>query len=275
MPAVNAEESAMQAPAGGEGPARRPPPVRPIPNLAASDAAPLYEKAKRHMSEAILIGEWPPGTVLPSETALAQMFGVAVGTVRRAMADLVAEGLLSRQRKTGTVVTGRSPQHSLRFFFQYFRLHRNDGTLIRSRTQVLDIGCEAATEQERSQLQLVEHDARVLRLHRLRLVDGRPVMHDRLTFAAGRVPGLLRAREAVPELLYLHLVEAYGIRISAVREQLSADLADAEDARLLGLALPASVLTIEEVAYDQSGAPTILGWHRATTERHCYVNEIR
>ena len=36
-----------------------------IPNLAAGDAAPLYELAKRHMSEAILMGEWAPFVDMP------------------------------------------------------------------------------------------------------------------------------------------------------------------------------------------------------------------
>ena len=67
------------------GPAK-PKPVRsPIRRLSARAAAPLYEGVKRQISEAILLGKWTPGTVLPGEVALAQLFGVAVGTVRRAL----------------------------------------------------------------------------------------------------------------------------------------------------------------------------------------------
>lgn len=76
---------------------------------------------------------WAPGAVLPGEVALAHRFGVAVGMVRRALAGLVAEGLLARRPRAGTVVTGHSPKHSLRFFFRYFRLHGVDGSLKRSR----------------------------------------------------------------------------------------------------------------------------------------------
>src|SRR5262245_16243840 len=107
-----------------------------IPRLGDADAVPLYEIVKRHISEAIVSGKWAPGTVLPGEVQLAQSFGVAVGTVRRALAELTAEGLLARRRKTGTVVTGRSAHHSLRSFFQYFRLHGIDGSLVRSRAKV-------------------------------------------------------------------------------------------------------------------------------------------
>lgn len=245
-----------------------------IPNLTAGDSAPLYEKVKRHMSEAILVGEWPPGTVLPSEIALAQSFGIAVGTVRRAMSDLVSEGLLARRRKTGTVVTGRPPHHSLRLFFQYFRLHGADGSLVRSRAHVLSVETEPATPQEIAQLQL-EPGGQVIRLHRIRSVGEEPVMHDRLTFSAARLPDMPHDPSAVPQLLYLHLVERYGIRISAVREQLTAECATDEDIELLRLGGAGAVLVIEETAYDQAGVPTILGWHRATTRRHQYITEVR
>lgn len=271
MPAVNAKKTTAAA----SEPATQRANAQPtLPNLANSDAAPLYEKVKRHMSEAILVGEWQPGMVLPNETALAQGFGIAVGTVRRAMSDLVAEGLLSRRRKTGTVVTGRSPHHSLRFFFQYFRLHRADGSLTRSTSEMLSVEHARATTEQATLLQ-TKPDAEVVKLHRIRHADGKPVMHDRLVLAAERVPGLPRNPAALPQLLYLHLLDRYGIRISAVREQIAADLANDEDIALLALSGREAVLTIEEVAYDQAGVPTILGQHRATTRAHIYVNEVR
>lgn len=269
MPPVNAKKSTGPAAGlviGGDVAAM-------LPNLVSGESAPLYERVKRHMSEAILVGEWPPGMVLPNETALAQGFGIAVGTVRRAMSDLVAEGLLSRRRKTGTVVTGRAPHHSLRFFFQYFRLHRADGSLVKSTSHVLSVEDRPATAEEAERLRI--STGGVIAIHRVRHADGRPVMHDRLLLADERVPGLPRKAEALPALLYLHLLERYGIRISAVREQITADLANEEDVALLRLAAAGPVLTIDEVAYDQAGIPTILGWHRATTAAHTYINEVR
>lgn len=270
MPSVNAKNVTPPAKGSSMGAAGSAPIM---PNLEAGGAAPLYERVKRHMSEAILVGEWPPGMVLPSETALAQGFGIAVGTVRRAMSDLVAEGLLTRRRKTGTVVTGRTPHHSLRFFFQYFRLHRADGTLVRSTSRFLSLEVLPATQAQSEALQI--KGGGVIAIHRIRHVDSRPVMHDRLVMAQERLPDWPRATSELPPLLYLHLLERYGIRISAVREQITADLASDEDRALLQLDARQAVLTIDEVAYDQAGVPTILGWHRATTAAHTYVNEVR
>jgi GntR family transcriptional regulator len=79
----------------------------------------------------------------------------------------------------------------------------------------------------------------------------------------------------VPALFYLHLRDAYGTRVAAIREKLMAELADKEDRRLLALASPNAVLVIREEAYDQPGALAILSEHRTTTAHHHYVNEIR
>jgi GntR family transcriptional regulator len=237
-------------------------------------AVPLYEVVKRHISEAIMMGRWAPGTVLPGEVALAQRFGVAVGTVRRALSDLTVEGLLTRRRKTGTVVTGRSPHHSLRSFFQYFRLHGRDGAVLRSQARVIDIRIDVPSERERAVLGLGE-DGRVLRIHRTRRIDRVPVMRDRFALDADRLVDFPLTPRKVPELLYLHLLERYGIRISAVREQVTAALADPDDLKLLDMTPPAAVLVIDEVAYDQAGRPTVIGNHHARTERHCYINEVR
>ena len=256
------------------GPGKTKPARSPIRRLSEQASAPLYERVKRQISEAILLGKWTPGTVLPGEVALAQLFGVAVGTVRRALMDLTAEGLLTRRRKTGTVVTGRTPHHSLRYFFQYFRLHGLDGALVRSTARVLSVRTSPASETEATALGL-DPAAPVLRLHRTREVEGRIVMHDRFVLPAARLPDFPQAPDQVPELLYLFLLERYGIRISAVRERVSADLADGDDLALLSLTDPAAVLSIDEVAYDQSGEPTLLAMHRAVTASHRYVNEIR
>jgi GntR family transcriptional regulator len=247
--------------------------VRPGDGSEPGAPVPLYEQMKRQISELILLGHWAPGTVLPGEMQLARDFGVAVGTVRRALADLTAEGLLMRRRKTGTVVTGRSPHHSLRYFYQYFRLHRDDGVLLRSSPRVLSLKHTAATAQEAETLQ-IENNAPVIRIHRLRSVERRPAMHDLMVIAAERVPDFPDA-DALPELLYLFLLDRYGIRITSVRESLAAELANEEDAELLSLILPAPVLVIHDVAYDQAGRPAIAAIHRATTDGFRYMNEVR
>ncbi len=63
-----------------------------------------WAAVRAHVLARIRARDWPPGTVLPTESALAAAMGVARGTVNRALNDLAAEGLLERRRKAGTRV---------------------------------------------------------------------------------------------------------------------------------------------------------------------------
>jgi len=244
------------------------------PAAQAPRPLPLYEHLKRQLSEAILLGQFPPGSQLPGEIALARQYGVAVGTMRRALTDLTAEGMLARRRKTGTVVTGRPPHHSLRFFFQYFRLRGADGALLRSQPEVRRLSRVPADEEQAARLAL-SPGSPLIAIDRLRRLASRPAMHERFLLPAGRLPDFPERPANVPDLLYLHLLEHYGIRISAVRECITAALATAEDCRLLGLPGHAAILVIDEVAFDQGGQPMILAHHRACTDGLCYINEVR
>jgi len=241
--------------------------------LSEHDSVPLYEVVKRHISEAILLGEWASGTVIPSENALANDFGVSVGTVRRALAELVSEGMLMRRRKTGTVVTGWAPLHNLRYFFQYFRLHNKEGALLKSRTSLLDYQLGEATALDAEKL-LIEEGSPVYRLHRLRSIDGVAAMHERFTVVACKVPNFPGPDE-LPELLYRFLLDQYGLRVAAVREQLTAGLANEEDCRLLQLPAPHAVMIIDAVSFDQAATPVMMTHQRVSTEHFMYVNEIR
>ena len=241
--------------------------------LSEGEGAPLYEVVKRHISESILQGELPAGTILPSENSLAAKFGVSVGTVRKALAALTTEGMLMRRRKTGTVVTGWAPLHNLSHFFQFFRLHDKSGGLLHSETTLLDYQLGKADEQEAEKLQIVVGDD-VIRLKRSRRVKGIAAMHETLILPAARLPDFPPA-ERLPPLLYRFLFEQYDVRVAAVREQITAQLANEEDATLLELKLPHAVMVIDEVSFDQSAIPVILAPHRFSTEHFMYVNEVR
>ena len=62
----------------------------------------LYRDVKRKLIADIASGAVPPGGALSSETELAKRFGVSIGTVRRAVDELVADHILVRQQGRGT-----------------------------------------------------------------------------------------------------------------------------------------------------------------------------
>ncbi|MEI7515654.1 MAG: histidine utilization repressor [Betaproteobacteria bacterium] len=65
---------------------------------------PAYEQVKAFVKGQITSGALQAGDTVPSEAALQQQFGVSRMTVNRAVKELATEGLVTRQRGSGTVV---------------------------------------------------------------------------------------------------------------------------------------------------------------------------
>ena len=79
--------------------------------------SPLYMEVKRRLTGSIAAGEWRPGEALPSETRLAQRFNVSIGTLRKAIDELVAERIVVRHQGRGTFVATHSANRLLFHFF--------------------------------------------------------------------------------------------------------------------------------------------------------------
>ncbi|MFF2076542.1 GntR family transcriptional regulator [Kitasatospora sp. NPDC058162] len=75
----------------------------------------LHKQVAAAMRQSIATGEWPPGTQLPTETDLAETYGVSRPTVRLAVAALRSEGQLDVKQGRGTFVraTVHGPSASL------------------------------------------------------------------------------------------------------------------------------------------------------------------
>ncbi len=68
---------------------------------------PVYEQLADALRQRIASGEYPPRTAIPSITRLCQETGLAVGTVRKAVAVLAAEGLVVTVPGKGSFVVKR------------------------------------------------------------------------------------------------------------------------------------------------------------------------
>lgn len=72
--------------------------------LEKKSQSPLYQQLMARLKNDILAGVYPSGARIPSEQLLCETYGVSRVTVRKAMLDLVQEGLLVRRQGKGTFV---------------------------------------------------------------------------------------------------------------------------------------------------------------------------
>ena len=241
-----------------------------FPAIATESAgAPLYRAAKRALLRAIESGVVPPGHTLPSETVLAASLGVSIGTLRRAVDELVAEHILVRQQGRGPFVATHSAD---RFLVQFFHVERSDGRREAPRVELLAFERTRLDDEAADALGRRAGDAAILVENRLSL-QGRPVVHDRLLLPAAMFRGLTEARFAKrPGTIYQAYQSDFGITVVRAQERARAVGAERATARVLGLAVGAPVLQIRRTALTFGDKPVEYRVSTVNTAQHDYVS---
>ena len=237
----------------------------------APSEQPLYEQVRARLIEGISKGGWKPGEALPAEKDLAAAFGVAIGTVRKAVDSLVAEQALVRRQGKGTFVT----QHdSGRLMFHFFHIVGRDGTRAYPQVRTLSFRREPASAAEADALGIAAHD-RVIRIRNVLSLAGRAAIVDDLTLPVALFPGLSEKIFLARGNTIYHLYQSrYGINVLRTDERLRAVLADAQLAALLRVAPGAPLLEIRRVALTFRDRPVELRISRVDTARHVYHNTL-
>ena len=232
---------------------------------------PLYAQVKDLLIQRLVRGDWGPGDPLPTETTLAREFKVSHGTVRKALDKLAADNMVVRQQGRGTFVVSHTPQRAL---FHFFHLVGNDGRRQLPDARLLSCTREAASETEQAKLGL-EPGASVIRIHRIRHLNGDPSIAEWIVVSADTFPGLGEdSEETLPNALYQLYEDKYGIIIFQAVERLSAANADAYEAELLGVAEGTALLEIDRVAVSLGRKPVEWRLSRCNTENHHYLSAL-
>ena len=246
-----------------------PSPFAPIAPEAAG--MPLYRAVKRALLGAIEGGRLGPGQALPNESELGSGFGVSVGTVRRAVDELVAEHIVVRRQGRGTFVATHSED---RFLFQFFHVERADGHREAPRVDLLSFERIRIDEEAAAALGRRTGDAAFQVENRL-LLQGRPVVHDVLVLPALLFKGLTekRLRER-PGTLYQLYQSDFGITVVRALERARAVGADRAAARVLGLAPGTPVMRLRRTALTFGDKPVEYRVSTIHTAQHDYVQTL-
>lgn len=195
-------------------------------------------------------GEWVPGTALPAEALLAKEHGVALGTLRQALALLVADGLLERQHGRGTFVRAGLGGASMLRFFRF----RHGGELQAApRSRILTRQVLLASAEAAEALGLPA-GASVLSLQRLRSLDGQPVLLEDITLPLPLFDPLSASDTAAwDDLLYPMYQRVCGVTIHRAEDCLSFGLLSADQAALLKLDAGHPCAQVQRRAFDMGG----------------------
>ncbi len=232
---------------------------------------PLYQRLRDDLAGRITRHEWRPGESIPSEAELASAHGVAVGTVRKAIDQLVAEGVLERQHGRGTFVRRAQFNSSL---FRFFRFQSEQGERRVPESHILRRETMAAPSAAASALRLPEGTPLIF-LSRLRLLGGEPVLAEEIWLEQVRFDALLRLEPSdFGDLLYPLYEERCGQVVISAEETLSVEVASPLQARLLRLEPQSPLIVIERLAFDLERRPIEWRRSRGPANRFRYHVEI-
>ncbi|MGI3168335.1 phosphonate metabolism transcriptional regulator PhnF [Pseudooceanicola sp. C21-150M6] len=219
------------------------------------EKTPLWKSIADALTEDLAAGRYGPGDKLPTEADLSARFGVNRHTVRHALKDLSARGLVLSRRGAGVFVTQTPAEYPIGKRVRFHQNLRAAGRLP-SRTSFLR-ETRAADATEATELQLTE-GAQVHVSEGLSLADDVPMALYRSVFPAARLPGIL---DHLAELTSVTMaLKACGVPdYTRAYTRLNATLASATQALHLQCREGTPLLRAVSVNIDAEGLPVEYG----------------
>ena len=216
--------------------------------LQNESSSPLYHQLMQRIADDIEKGNYPVGSRIPPEHELEKTYEVSRVTVRRALAELTAEGLLERKQGKGTFVSTPRISQDLKSIHSFHDSCKKNG--VRAGTRVIHVTEIEADATDIADLNLREGD-RVVETLRVRSADGEPVALEKNHFST--VYSYLE-NENLNGSLY-NVLRDYGVEPKQATHDISMTFATEAQAKLLNIETGSPLMRLKEVVYDQKGRP--------------------
>jgi GntR family transcriptional regulator len=237
--------------------------------LARTDG-PLYRQAAEHMRASITGGRLSVGTELPAEAELAAGFGVSLITVRHALRELEAQGLINKRKAKAAIVSANTPRvplaRTLNSLEDVIAATRDARLQIfsfrkqRSTEAAAAFGVDAATPLDC--------------LHGRLYSDEQPISEIFIYFPPQI--GVRLTRADFDDVVVFRSVERrLGLKLTGARVTVSADRAGKALARALDCKAGRPVLTMRILYYAGDNAPVELTIARHRADRYRLTYDFR
>ena len=245
--------------------------IEPGVSAGSSGFQPLYREVKRLLTQSLIEGEWPAGAALPSETRLAERYNVSIGTLRKAIDELVAERIVVRHQGRGTFV---ATHNANRLMFHFFHIVGRDGGKEYPTTRTLSFRRDKAGADEARRLSIANGDP-VFRIRNLLSLAGSPVILDDIVLPRALFADLTEKIITTRDNTIYHLYQTrYGINVLRSSERLSAVLAETDAAKHLKVRTGAPLLAINRTALSFRDMPVELRRSLVDTAAHEYASDL-
>lgn len=217
--------------------------------LDPNSFTPLYHQLKELLKEKIESGEWVPGDLVPSENKLQQQFNISRNTAKKALDDLVQEGILKRVQGKGTFVSTPKIEQSLKGFYSFSKVMEAKG--LQPKDIILGLGLEEAKPGIAKRLE-VPAGTTVIALKRLRCAGEEPIILETSYLPQQIAPDLTESK-LEKNSLYDILEKDYGIFVTKAKEVFEPVLIRDYESKYLQVREGYPALLLDRIAYEANG----------------------
>jgi GntR family transcriptional regulator len=221
-----------------------------------SPRTPRYLELAAELRQAIALGETGPGGILDSEAALGSRFAVSRVTVRKALAVLEREGLVSSRQGAGWFATV-PVENALGLFPTEVLAHEAAGGSIERRA--IDSGWIVPPAAIRTTLGL-RSGTRAFRFRRINYADGLP--YDLVTTWLPARVGRKTSHEELERIGSWAVMRRLDLVPTRTEQTITSALATTAEARLLEREPPLALLLLRRIGYLADGRAIAMSDHR-------------
>jgi len=209
---------------------------------------PLYSRIQEHIAELILSGKLAPETKIQSEREFSEDLGVSRMTVRRALTELVNEGLLERKHGSGTYVAKPKVTYESGELVNYIQAMQERN--IATASQLLEFS-QIVASRRLAELLEIEIGNPIYRVDVLRFANRVPVILERGFFPCVRFPNL---EEWDLEKSSFHdlLTAVYKFKLGRISQTVEAVAAADTVAQQLRVEEDAPILMLSRIIYKKN-----------------------
>jgi len=218
---------------------------------------PLYYQVSQLIRQSIESGELKPGDQIPTELELEMKLGISRSTVRRAILDLVYEGLVVRHRAKGTIVAKRRLKKVLE------RLGSFTNEILKRNLEIYSRQLEfrvISAPRKIAELLELSPEEQVYYLKRLRIIDKDPVCVEDWYASCRRFPNLDRSyfkESGLEQSTYYVIQKHYGVQLERAEDTIDAVALNFEEAKLLNMQEGTSTLLRTRITYTREDMPVM------------------
>ncbi|MGY6548512.1 MAG: GntR family transcriptional regulator [Roseinatronobacter sp.] len=233
--------------------------------MPETGSLPLHMQISELLIRDIAAGRLVDGERLPPEREMAAAHGIAIGTLRKALAALQEKGLLERVQGSGNYIRAQTDPGAL---YAFFRLELAEGGGLPT-ARVLSV--DRLPKDPRLPQFGQAPDAH--RIRRLRMLSGIAAAVEEIWLDAACAPQLVPAD--LSESLYYHYRTRLGLRIARAEDRVGQgplpDWAPPGFPHPPGTALP----MITRVSHSHEGASVEASWTWYDPERARYTVRLK